>query len=235
MTAPKDPNAGAWRLPARLIALWTVPVGAALWRLWTLLFSAELNSNDAHFLLMPLPVGLHLTSAALFAVLGAAQFSDELRQQRPGWYRLTGWLVLPCGVLAAGSGLWMTLYYPLPPGDGGLLTWFRQLSGSTLLVLLLVATVALWRRDLGSHGAWMARAYAVGMGAGTQAVLLAPWLLLGLNTPPLSRGLLLVFGTGLNVVVAELHILRRLRPAAELPSRRRPLATRVSTIKTVAP
>ena len=48
-----------------------------------------------------------------------------------------------------------------------------------------LAVDAIRRRDFASHGAWMIRAYALGMGAGTQVVVLAPWsLITGEETGP---------------------------------------------------
>ena len=73
---------------------------------------------------------------------------------------------------------------------------------------------AIRRRDFASHGAWMTRAYAIGMGAGTQVLTHLPWFVL-VGTPGESaRTFLMGAGWVINVVVAEWIIRSRdARPA----------------------
>lgn len=43
---------------------------------------------------------------------------------------------------------------------------------------IILALLAIRRRDFASHGAWMIRGYAIGLGAGTQLLTHLPWFLL---------------------------------------------------------
>ncbi|AEG44104.1 hypothetical protein [Isoptericola variabilis] len=66
--------------------------------------------------------------------------------------------------LAATS---VTATYELPAHDDAALAALRYGVGAAMLVQLGLAVAALVRHDYRSHGAWMTRAYALGMGAGT--------------------------------------------------------------------
>jgi hypothetical protein len=81
-------------------------------------------------------------------------------------------------VLAALSGLWMTVFYPRPVGDGEVLLVVRLIFGSAMLASIALAVFAIRRRDIPSHSAWMTRGYAIGLGAGTQVLTHLPWILL---------------------------------------------------------
>jgi len=86
---------------------------------------------------------------------------------RPAWHRKSGRLLVVAGLVVAGSGLWMTLFYPDAPG-GTLLWVVRLLVGSGVAVSIALAFTAIRRRDIPSHRAWMIRAYALAAGAGAQ-------------------------------------------------------------------
>ena len=61
----------------------------------------------------------------------------------------------------------MTLAYPWLEGDGEVLYVIRLVFGSAMAVSIVLAIRAIRRRDFVSHGAWMRRGYAIGLGAGT--------------------------------------------------------------------
>jgi uncharacterized membrane protein YozB (DUF420 family) len=75
-------------------------------------------------------------------------------------------------VVVALCGPWMTVYYPRPVGDGEVLVVVRLIVGSAMLACIVLAVLAIRRRDIPSHSAWMTRAYALALGAGTQALIL---------------------------------------------------------------
>jgi hypothetical protein len=103
----------------------------------------------------------------------------------------------------------MTLFYPLSPHlQGGLLYGFRLLFGSGMVLALALGLRAILRRDIARHRAWMIRGYALGQGAGTQALILLPWSL-SFGTPStLTYELLMGAGWAINLAVAE-WIIRR--------------------------
>jgi hypothetical protein len=190
-----------WRVPAGLIALGLVPALAGSMRVAQLTGGAAVTDENARFFADPVPVLLHIVGATTFCVLGAFQFVPRLRRRR--WHRLAGRVVLPCGIVAALSGLWMTVFYPLPAHDGDLLMVFRLVFGTGMAVALALGFLAILRKDVRTHRAWVMRGYAIGLGAGTQAVIFAVWTL-AVGQPGVdARALLLAAGWVLNLVVAE--------------------------------
>ena len=68
---------------------------------------------------------------------------------------------------------------------------------------LVLGFMAIRRRDVTTHQAWMRRAYALGMGAGTQALIQLPPLLLFGPPDDLGRALMMGAGWAINLAVAE--------------------------------
>lgn len=199
-----------WWAPVVLIAIAFVPVVAGSARLAELSTGAEVTPGNARFHADPVPVVAHIISATIFCVLGAFQFVGSIRRRRPGWHRIAGRILVPCGLVAALSGLWMTVAYPRPPADGELVVAFRLLFGSAMVVFLVLGFLAVLRRDFVHHRAWMMRGYAVGLAAGTQAFTHLPWLLLVGQPTEVPRALLMAAGWVINLAVAE-WIIRRSR------------------------
>ena len=197
-----------WRAPAALMVLCAVPVLAGAFRIAQLTSGAPITPDNARFFASPVPVVLHIVGASVFCLLGAVQFVPRLRR-RSGWHRITGRVVVPCGLVAALSGLWMTLFYPRPAGDGDLLTAFRLVFGSAMVFALVFGFVAILRRDVGTHKAWLMRGYAIGVGAGSQAVTSTVWLVLVGVPGEFARALLMAAGWVINLAVAEWIIRRR--------------------------
>lgn len=198
-----------WLVPAALIALSLVPAAAGTVRLVELAHSAEITAANARFHAQPLPVLLHIPAVIVFSMLGAFQFAPAFRRRHRGWHRTAGRILAPCGLVAALSGLWMTLFYPWPAGDGVVLYVERLVFGSAMAVSIIIALLAIRRRNFVSHGAWMIRAYAIGLGAGTQAFTHLPWFVLVDRKPgELPRAVMMGAGWIINVIVAE-WIVRR--------------------------
>ena len=207
----KKLNWRAWLVPAGLIFLSLVPALAGTSRLIELSSGAEVTEANARFFASPLPVVLHIISVTLYSIVGAFQFSTPLRHWRPRWHRLAGWFLVPGGLVAALSGLWMTQFYPWPAGDGVFLYWQRIFFGLAMLLALLLGILAIRQRNYRQHGAWMIRAYAIGLGAGTQVFTHIPWFLLGgAGAPPeLLRALMMGAGWVMNLLIAEWVIRKR--------------------------
>lgn len=199
-----------WLTPSLLLALTAVPVAAGVARLvW--LATGEIQPDSARFAASPAPLVLHILSISVFGVLGAFQFAPTIRTRWPHWHRIAGRVLAPAGLIAAVTGLWMTLMYAPGVNDGPLLFAMRLVFGSAMAVSLVLGLEAIRRRDVVEHVAWMVRAYAIGMGAGTQVLTIAPWFLLVGPTHELSRAMLMGAGWIINIAAAE-WIIRR--PAA---------------------
>ena len=132
--APARAGAAAWLVPAALLVVSAVPLVVGDFRLTELAGGADITPANARFFASPLPVVLHIVTAAAYIVLGAFQFVPGIRRRKPGWHRREGRLVVGSGLVAALSGLWMTQFYRLPDYDGALLYGFRLLFGSLMAI-----------------------------------------------------------------------------------------------------
>jgi hypothetical protein len=214
MTAKSRP----WHVPLALVALSLVPVVAGSVRLAGLAAGAEVTPGTARFAASPFPIALHVGSATVYCLLGAFQFSGGLRRRWPAWHRRAGRLLAPLGVLAALSGMWMAARYEIPASlQGPLLLGVRMAVGSAMAASIAVALVAILRRDVAGHEAWMIRAYALGQGAGTQVLVLGPGLLLFGEVHGLARDLLMTLAWAINLAIAE-HVIRRAPGARRGPA-----------------
>jgi uncharacterized membrane protein len=204
-----------WLVPAGLIALSLVPAFAGAARLGQIK-SGTVTPENARFLAMPLPVVIHIIGAMTYSIVGAFQFSPGFRKHNRIWHRMAGRILLPAGLAVAMSGLWMTLSYPWPRGDGAGVFLERLVFGAAMLIALNFGTDALRRRKYAEHGDWMIRAYAIGLGAGTQVLTHLPWfLLVDLKPGETPRAVMMGLGWVINVVVAEWVIRKpvvRVRP-----------------------
>ena len=199
-----------WLVPAGLILLCVIPMIAGVVRLGQIAEGVTTPDN-ARFLAMPMPAVLHIISSLVFCVLGALQFSSGLRRCYPAWHRKSGKILIPCGLVSALSALWMTQFYPagqVPPAlfDGMLLYAVRWLVGIAMLVFLVLGWLAIQRRSIMAHQAWMMRAYALGLGAGTQVLTHIPWFVFPNIQGELARALCMAAGWAINLVIAEVLI-----------------------------
>jgi uncharacterized membrane protein len=206
-----------------LLVLCAVPAVAGALRLTEIVTGAEITPENARFLESPVPVVLHIVGAVGFLVLGAFQFAPGLRRRHLGWHRAAGRVLVPAGLVAALSGLWLTLFFPVPAKDEGLLEAIRIVVAVAMTAAIVRGYVAVRRRDIAGHRAWMVRGYALGMGAGTQAVGIGLVTVIAGAPTGLAWPLLMGACWLVNVVVAEWIIRRPTgRRAASAP----PVATR---------
>ena len=112
----------------------------------------------------------------------------------------------------------MTLAFPRKEGTGDLLYTFRLLFGSGMAASIILGLAAIRRRDITRHRAWMTRAYALALGAGTQAFTVGfGGALFGAGV--VRTDLMMGAGWAINLAVAEWFIRR--------PSARRTRSTRL--------
>lgn len=213
----KKVGSPAWLVPA-LLVLSAFPLAAGAFRLAQLIGGAEITPANARFFASPLPVVVHIVSAGVYAVLGSFQFVTAFRRRWPNWHRLAGRLLVLGGLLVGLSGLWMTLFYPWPAGDGALLYALRLLFGSAMVVSVVLGFTTIRRGNVRGHRAWMTRAYAIGLGAGTQMLTLMVGEIVAGPPNEFSRALLMGAGWVINLAVAEWAIRRRPAPPARTAS-----------------
>jgi uncharacterized membrane protein len=207
-----------WSVPVALVALAAFPVAAGAVRLVGLGKGGTVTADNARFFAAPMPVVLHILGVTLFSLLGAFQFSAEVRRRWPRWHRVAGRVALIGGLVAGLSGLWMTAFYPLPAAlQGSLLFGVRMIVGTAMFACLVLAVITVRRGDIAGHSAWMIRGYALGMGAGTQVLLMLPWTLaFGLPTD-LPYEVLMTLAWVLNLAVAEVIVRRPAGSGARRP------------------
>ncbi|PZG17674.1 hypothetical protein C1I95_14955 [Micromonospora craterilacus] len=192
-----------WLIPTGLILLALVPVVAGAIRVADLSTGPVVTPDNARFVHDPLPVVVHAVAASLYCLLGAFQFAPGFRRRHLRWHRAAGRVLVPAGLLTGLSGIWMSLFYPLLPIDGELLIGLRISFGSAMVVCIVLGFVAILRRDITRHRAWMIRGYAIGQGAGTQFLTHLPWMLVSGPPDELPRALLHAAGWLINIAVAE--------------------------------
>jgi len=209
-------------VPFALVALVLIPGIAGSLRLVELAGGPLLLPPNPRMTASPVPVVVHVISALMYSILGAFQFSSRFRRRRPGWHRRAGRVLVVLGLAVAFSALWMTLFYPRQPGTGVLAYVFRLAFGSGMAASIVLGLAAIRERNVARHRAWMTRAYALALGAGTQTFTLG----IGhaaFGTGEVATDLSLGAGWIINLAVAEYAIRRsggRQRPSRENPSRR---------------
>ena len=208
-----------WLVPGALIILSLVPIIAGAMRL-TDLSGGQITPDNARFFDSPVPVLIHIPAVTVYLVLGAFQFVPSLRRGKRGrasWHKIAGRILVPTGLLAALSGLWMAVFYDLPPLDGTLLLVLRLIFGSAMVAFIALGFIAVRRRNYVRHSEWMSRAYAIGIAQGTIVVVTIPWILLVGPVDELTRALLIGASWVISLAVAEYFIYRRAQGPIRTP------------------
>ena len=199
-------DSASWGVPVALILLSLIPVVAGSLRVLEIAGGPHVLPVNPRIDAVPTPVVVHIIAAAVFALVGSLQFSARLRRARPGWHRRSGRVLVGAGMLVALSGLWMTVFYSDAPG--GLLLWaVRLLVGTSMAACIVLGVTAIRRHDITAHRAWMIRAYALAVAAGTQTFTQGVGEAL-FGTGELSTAVSISSGWFINAAVAE-WVIRR--------------------------
>ena len=157
---------------------------------------------------VPVTFFLHSLAGVLFGVLGPLQFVRALRLRFGTLHRLAGRVFVLAGVGLALSGL--ALLLQAQSITTGLLDSARGVFGLALIVALVLGVAAARAHNLLSHRAWMIRAYAIGMGQGTVALVMFPiYLITGVPPTGLATDIVVVGMWLLNIALGE-WVVRRL-------------------------
>lgn len=200
-----------WFAIAGLLLLTVIPLIGGAVRLNQLATGAEITAANARFFAAPLPVVIHILGSAVYALIGVFQFVTGDRRRWLGVHRLAGWVSWGAGLAVGLSGLWMTLFYPHALD---LLFAFRLAAGTGMVVSLGLGIATIRHRDIRGHRDWMTRAYALGMGAGTQALTGIVEAIAVTQPDAFSKAISMGAAWLINVALAEWVIRRRRnRPA----------------------
>lgn len=220
----RQPEPASWPVATALLMLTVIPVTAGALRLVQLAGGPELMPADSRFGGFPGALIVHVVGSAVFAVLGVAQLLPRFPRRHPTWHRRAGRVLAVAGLLVAGSALWLTLLYPQKPGTGTTLFVLRLVFASAMLTCLVLGLTAIRRGDVARHGAWMIRAYAIAVAAGTQVFTESTATAL-LGTGVVHADLAKGAGWVINLAVAEWAIRRGARPVSPRGAGRRTNAT----------
>jgi hypothetical protein len=191
-----------------------IPVFGGLIRVLELAGGPQIAPENPRALLAPTPIILHILSSFLFCIVGAVQFLPSIRRQRPAAHRSIGRVITVAGCMSALTGLWMTHFYVFPDAlQGAALYWVRMVLGTAMIGLIIWAVIAIRSRNVFQHSASMVRAYAIGQGASTQAVVGIAWIIaVGSEAMGPLRDGLMIFAWVVNLLAAEIFIRAMLRP-----------------------
>ena len=98
----KQRSRSGWVAVAGLLLLGALPVFGGVLRLG----SVNIDSEGAPLSAPSVAVIAHVVAMSVYCLLGAFQFSPRLRTRR-GWHRSAGRVLVPAGLIAALSGVWL--------------------------------------------------------------------------------------------------------------------------------
>lgn len=156
----------------------------------------------------PGAIWLHILGGAGFVLLGMMQFSTRLRQKVPMLHRWSGRVLVAGGLGLAFASFWMNFRYP-NTNDSGLHDALQTMASVALLGCLGFGIRAIKAGKIRPHRAWMTRAYALCLGAGTQTLFLLPLFAIGHPPPVLIQDIVYGGAWVVNLAVAEWWIRRR--------------------------
>ena len=173
------------------------------------LFSA-VPADSLRLMVAPTALFLHALAGATFGLTGPLQFTRALRGRYDRLHRMAGRAFVVSGLWLGLSGL--MLLARVESVSTAVLDTARGLAGVALLVALAQGMRAIRAQKYVAHRTWMIRAYAIGMGSGTVALVFLPIYLIA-GTPPRGLGADLVVTTcwALSIFVAE-RIVRQRKP-----------------------
>lgn len=212
----------AWTVPALLWLFGSILIASAVARLLSMAFPPAGASTDpesfaaqsAFYIEQGWAPILHLGCGLVFAIFGPLQFSARLRTRAPRAHRMMGYAFVTSTLFIGASGLWMNVVFP--PVGGALKLSANWVFGVAMLLAVVLAMRAIFRRDFVGHRAWMMRTFAIGMGVATQRWVLLPIFVALGEFDDVLIGVGVWGGWLLNVVVVEVLIRGRLRGLGRL-------------------
>ncbi len=182
-----------------------VPTFGSLFRLVELAGGPAVLPENPRATLGQIPIVLHIVSSFVFCLIGSIQFLPSVRRWRVDLHRRLGWIIASAGLVSALTGFWMTNVFDFPADlQGPMLYWGRVVLSTAMAGLIVSAVVAAKRRDINHHRAAMVRAYAIGQGASTQAVLgIAIMVGFGIEPAGFWRDITMLGAWALNLILAQ--------------------------------
>lgn len=195
------------RLLSILILCTFIPVMLAAVHVVQIPFDA-LPEDSGRLAAVPVTHFFHALGGFLFGVLGPLQFFHVLRSRFGTIHRVAGRVFVLAGMAMAVSGLGLLLQVESIATQ--LLDAARGVFSLSLTAALFLGVKAARDHKLFQHRCWMIRAYALGMGSGTVALVMFPiYLITGKPPVGLASDVVVVGMWLLNIAIAE-WVIRRL-------------------------
>ncbi len=163
--------------------------------------------DTAHLLVAPLSAFAHGVAGVLFGVMGPVQFVRARHRRFGVVHRVSGRIFMVARALLGLSGLSILLQVTSPHTP--LVDVARGIFSVVLLVALVKSMAAIKDRDFRAHRTWAIRAWAVGMGIGTVALVFFPIYVVTGQAPTGVGADVLFVGSWLLTVAAVEVIIRR--------------------------
>lgn len=189
--------------------LWLmIKITLQYWPIQTDVAFLSIKQDYIHLLHYRIAFFIHVFSAIFVLLAGYTQFSNSIRIKFPKLHRRLGWLYVVVTLLFAGpSGFIIAIY-----ANGGLSS---QIAFCLLAFLwMLFTAIALFKiikKQVSSHKAWMIRSFALAL----SAITLRTWkyvLVAAFHPKPMDVYQIVAWlGWILNLVIAELIILNKIK------------------------
>lgn len=178
--------------------------------------SGNYPKASAHLGAAPISWFVHVLAGFAFGITGPVQFVRALRHRFGRLHRASGRIFVVSGAIIGLSGL--SILAQVTPVRTIMVDIARGVFGLVLLIALAMAMVAVHKRDFVRHRAWAIRAYAVGMGLGTVALVFIP-LYIVTGQPPfgLLSDILFVVTWVLTIVLGEVVARYASRSRPQIP------------------
>ena len=159
---------------------------------------------ELRYLDHPIIAAIHMASGVAFILFAPLQFIKRVRNNNLSLHRGLGRVLVICALIAGAYGLIATIALPAFGGiSSETAAWF---FGLLFLFSLLRAYWCVRNKKIALHREWMIRAFAIGLGVGTQRLFLL------ILIPTTGYSFEAVFGSGLwlgfslNLLIAEIWI-----------------------------
>ncbi|MEM7359915.1 MAG: DUF2306 domain-containing protein [Pseudomonadota bacterium] len=147
---------------------------------------------------------IHMVTGILFLVMAPLQFWPKFRAKNRTFHRWSGRVLVIAGLIAGVTGIMSGV---MLPGFGGFSTllgsWF---FGVLFIICFLRSFWLAFNRQINLHREWIIRAFAIGLGVGTQRVLIIIVMPMDVATFEVMFAPLFWMGTAINMLIAECWI-----------------------------
>lgn len=158
--------------------------------------------DSLRLMVAPISLFLHALAGVSFGIAGPFQFSRVLQRKFGRLHRIMGRVFVVSGMFLGLSGL--SLLIQVDSISTPMLDSFRGIMGFALCLALALGLAAIQVPDLVRHRAWMIRAYAIGMGTGTIALVFFPiYLITGTAPTGWALDSIFVGWWSFNVILGE--------------------------------